>query len=338
MSHLGRPTEGVFDNDFSLAPIAKRLSTLLGQEVRLISDFTKGIEINPGEVVLCENVRFKLGEKANNDELAKQMASLCDIFVMDAFATAHRASASTYGVAKYAPIACAGPLLVSEIDALEKGLKNPKKPVLAIVGGSKVSTKVDVLEALIKKVDTLIVGGGIANTFIAAEGHDVGDSLYEEDFIDKAAELIEWAAANQKTLPVPTDTIVAEALSEEASASVQPVNDVASAEKILDIGPNTTEQLKQLIQQAGTILWNGPVGAFEIEQFSHGTDAIAKAVAESTAFSIAGGGDTLAAIEKYGVADKISYISTGGGAFLQCLEGKPLPAVTILEQRKGENA
>ncbi len=333
LSHLGRPTEGEFDDDLSLAPVAKRLSELLGQEVRLLKDWVNGVNVAPGEVVLCENVRFQMGEKANDDGLSKKIAALCDIYVMDAFATAHRAEASTCGVAQYAPVACAGPLLIKELNALRQALKNPEHPVVAIVGGSKVSTKVKVLDALAKKVDTLIVGGGIANTFIAAQGHEVGGSLYEKDFIDEAQRLVDEAEAAGKTMPMPVDVVVGDKFSDDAHAYVQPVTDVEDHEKIFDIGPQTAKLFANIIRKAKTVLWNGPVGAFEIELYSKGTEVVAKAIAESSAFSIAGGGDTLAAIEKYGVADQISYISTGGGAFLAYLEGDDLPAVTALENR-----
>lgn len=333
LSHLGRPSEGEFDDDLSLAPVAKRLGELLGQEVRLLKDWVNGVNVSPGEVVLCENVRFQVGEKANDVELSKKMAALCDIYVMDAFATAHRSEASTCGVAHYAPVACAGPLLIKELNALSQALKNPEHPVVAIVGGSKVSTKVKVLDALAKKVDTLIVGGGIANTFIAAQGHEVGGSLYEKDFIDEAQRLIDEAKLAGKSMPLPVDVVVGDKFSDDAHAYVQPVTDVEDHEKIFDIGPKTAKQFASIIRKAKTVLWNGPVGAFEIELYSKGTEVVAKAIAESSAFSIAGGGDTLAAIEKYGVADQISYISTGGGAFLAYLEGDDLPAVTALENR-----
>lgn len=333
LSHLGRPSEGGFDDDLSLAPVARRLSELLGQEVALASDWVDGVKVAPGEIVLCENVRFELGEKANSDELSKKIAALCDIYVMDAFATAHRSEASTCGVAKYAPIACAGPLLTKELAALHQALEKPEAPIVAIVGGSKVSTKLRVLDALLKKVDTLIIGGGIANTFIAAEGHEVGGSLYEKDFIDEAARLLDEAKHAGKEIPVPIDVVVGDKFSDDAKAYTQPITDVEAEEKIFDIGPETAKQFAGMIQQAKTILWNGPVGAFEIGLYSKGTEAVARAIAKSDAFSIAGGGDTLAAIEKYGVSDQISYISTGGGAFLAYLEGHELPAVKALEER-----
>lgn len=333
MSHLGRPTEGQYDASLSLQPVADRLSELLGQTVRLEKDWLDNIEIEQGEVVLCENVRFNAGEKANDDELAKTMAALCDVFVMDAFGTAHRAQASTHGIAKYAPIACAGPLLANELDALAKALHQPAKPVVAIVGGSKVSTKLTVLSALAEKVDQLIVGGGIANTFIAAAGHNVGKSLYEHDLIDEANKLTEHAQATAGDIPVPTDVVCGKEFSAQAEAVTKAVTNVADDDLIFDIGPDTAAAFAEILTSAGTIVWNGPVGVFEFDQFGAGTEALAHAVANSSAFSIAGGGDTVAAIDKYGVADKISYISTGGGAFLEFLEGKQLPAVAILEAR-----
>ncbi|MFN3234810.1 MAG: phosphoglycerate kinase [Gammaproteobacteria bacterium] len=334
-SHLGRPQEGIFEDEHSLALVAKRLSELLGQEVPLVREWLYPFDVEPGHAVLCENVRFNVGEKANCPELSKQMGSLCDVFVMDAFATAHRAEASTCGIAEYAPIACAGPLLTRELDALEVALKKPKKPVVAIVGGSKVSTKLKVLDSLSKKVDALIIGGGIANTFIAAQGYDVGRSLYEPDLIDEAERLM--SDEHTATIPLPTDAIVAEAFSNEAESHGCGLDDIDGEEKIFDIGPNTAKEYEKIIAKAGTILWNGPVGAFEVEQFSHGTRAVAEAVAKSDAFSIAGGGDTISAIDQFNIADKISYISTGGGAFLTYLEGKPLPAVEALEQHKASS-
>jgi phosphoglycerate kinase len=332
MSHLGRPTEGEPDDSFSLQPVAKRLARLLDRDVDLVEDWIDGVEPKVGEIVLLENVRFLKGEKACDVELSKKMAALCDIFVMDAFGTAHRAQASTYGVAEYAPIACAGPLLAAELDALAKAMQNPRRPFVAIVGGSKVSTKLTVLDALADVVDCLIVGGGIANTFIAAAGHGVGKSLYEPDMLDTARDL----AANKDDradIPVPTDVVVAEEFSADADATTKIVDIVAADELILDIGPDTSARFAEIIAGAGTIIWNGPVGVFEFEQFGAGTKALAEAIAASDAFSVAGGGDTLAAIDKYGVADKISYISTGGGAFLEFVEGKTLPAVAILEKR-----
>jgi len=333
MSHLGRPTEGVAQSSFSLAPIATLLSEYLEQEVRLETNWLDGIELQAGEVVLCENVRFNVGEKANDDVLAKRIAALCDVYVMDAFGTAHRAQASTHGVAKYAPTACAGPLLTNELSALAKALDDPAKPVVAIVGGSKVSTKLTVLDALSEKVDQLIVGGGIANTFIAAAGHDVGKSLCEADLLDQANQLTQKAKETDGDIPVPVDVVCGKEFSESAAAITKPVTEVGPSDMIFDIGPETIEQFSKLLRGAGTIVWNGPVGVFEFDQFGEGTKALAHAIAESSAFSIAGGGDTVAAIDKYGVADDISYISTGGGAFLEFLEGIKLPAVSILEER-----
>jgi phosphoglycerate kinase len=333
MSHLGRPTEGEFNNDFSLQPVADYLAAALNTKVRLVNDYLDGVELNSGELVIFENIRFNVGEKKNDDKLAMQLAGLCDIFVMDAFGTAHRAQASTHGVAKFAKTACAGPLLAGELTALSKALDNPARPMVAIVGGSKVSTKLTVLESLSTIVDQLVVGGGIANTFIAAQGHNVGKSLYEADLIAQANSLSAAAQANNGNIPVPTDVITGTEFSQSAQATLKSVDDVNDDEMIFDIGPNSAEALAQIIKQAGTIVWNGPVGVFEFEQFSQGTQVIAKAIAESSAFSIAGGGDTLAAVDKYDIADKISYISTGGGAFLEFLEGKKLPAVEILEQR-----
>lgn len=333
LSHLGRPVEGEYDNASSLKPVADRLSTLLGKPVRLEKDWLNGIDIMPGEVVLCENVRFNVGEEKNSDELGKKMAALCDIFVMDAFGTAHRAQASTHSVAKYAPVACAGPLLASELDALGKALKTPVKPLVAIVGGSKVSTKLTVLKSLSEKVDQLIVGGGIANTFIAAAGFPVGKSLYEADLIEEAQRLIAAAKKAGSDIPIPVDVVCAKEFSDTAIATIKKVQDVEEDDLILDIGPVTAKQYAEIIKSAGTIVWNGPVGVFEIEQFSHGTQSMAKAIAESSAFSIAGGGDTLAAIDKYGINDQVSYTSTGGGAFLEFLEGKELPAVAVLKSR-----
>jgi len=333
LSHLGRPVEGQYDEASSLKPIAERLSELLGKPVRLEKDWLDGIVIAPGEVVLCENVRFNVGEEKNSDELGKKMAALCDVFVMDAFGTAHRAQASTHSVAKFAPIVCAGPLLASELDALGKALETPAKPLVAIVGGSKVSTKLTVLKSLSEKVDQLIVGGGIANTFIAAAGFEVGKSLYEADLIEEAQRLIAAAKQAGSAIPIPVDVVCAKEFSETASATIKKVEDVEADDLILDIGPDTAKQYAELLKSAGTIVWNGPVGVFEIEQFSHGTQSLAKAIAESSAFSIAGGGDTLAAIDKYGINDQVSYTSTGGGAFLEFLEGKELPAVAILKSR-----
>lgn len=333
LSHLGRPVEGQYDDESSLKPVAERLASLLGKPVRLEKDWIDGITIAPGEVVLCENVRFNLGEEKNNDELGKKMAALCDVFVMDAFGTAHRAQASTHSVAKYAPIACAGPLLGNELDALGKALETPTKPLVAIVGGSKVSTKLTVLKSLSEKVDQLIVGGGIANTFIAAAGYPVGKSLYEADLIDEAKELIAAAKKAGSDIPIPVDVVCAKEFSETAEATIKKVADVEADDLILDIGPDTANLYAEILKSAGTIVWNGPVGVFEIDQFSHGTQSLSKAIAESSAFSIAGGGDTLAAIDKYGINDDVSYTSTGGGAFLEFLEGKELPAVAILKTR-----
>jgi len=333
MSHLGRPTEGQYDEASSLKPVAERLSGLLGKPVRLEKDWLDGVDLQPGEVVLCENVRFNVGEKKNSDELGKKMAALCDVFVMDAFGTAHRAEASTHSVAKFAPVVCAGPLLASELDALGKALETPAKPLVAIVGGSKVSTKLTVLKSLSEKVDQLIVGGGIANTFIAASGFPVGKSLYEPDLIGETKELIAAAKAAGSDIPIPVDVVCAKEFSETATATVKKVTDVEEDDLILDIGPETARQYADILKSAKTIVWNGPVGVFEIDQFGNGTQSLANAIAESTAFSIAGGGDTLAAIDKYGINDQVSYTSTGGGAFLEFLEGKELPAVAILKSR-----
>ncbi len=330
MSHLGRPTEGEADAAFSLQPIATHLSHLLGMDVRLQTDWIDGVDLEPGQVVLLENVRFLEGEKACDEDLSRRMASLCDVFVMDAFATAHRAQASTYGVARYAPIACAGPLLAAELDALSKALDQPARPMVAIVGGSKVSTKLTVLDSLADIVDQLIVGGGIANTFIAAAGHDVGRSLFEADMVDTARQL---AADDRVAIPVPVDVVTAKEFSAEATPEIKSVDQVAPDDFILDIGPETAQLFAEILGTAGTIIWNGPVGVFEIDKFGEGTKALAEAIADSPAFSVAGGGDTLAAIGKYGVAENISYISTGGGAFLEFVEGKKLPAVAILEER-----
>ena len=333
MSHLGRPTEGEYDQAYSLAPVVDYLNDALSQNVRLAKDYLDGVEIGDNEVVVFENVRFNQGEKANDETLAKQLAALCDVYVMDAFGTAHRAQASAHGVGLHAPIACAGPLLAAELEALGKALDNPKRPLVAIVGGSKVSTKLTVLDSLSNVVDQLVTGGGIANTFIAAAGHPVGKSLYEQDLISEAQKLTETARSNGGDIPVPVDVVVGNEFSESAVAQLKEVADVTEEDMIFDIGPDTAKQLGDIIAQAGTIVWNGPVGVFEFDQFGNGTQSIAKAIAESSAFSIAGGGDTLAAIDKYNVADKISYISTGGGAFLEFLEGKKLPAVAMLEER-----
>jgi phosphoglycerate kinase len=333
ISHLGRPEEGVFDASLSLAPVATRLSELLGRKVRFERNWLDGVSCEPGEVVLCENVRFNKGEKKDKDELAKRMAALCDIYVMDAFGTAHRAEASTHGVARFARVACAGPLLVNELVALETALEKPARPLVAIVAGSKVSTKLTVLEALLAKVDRLIVGGGIANTFLAAAGLPVGKSLHEADMIDIAARMLASCKRGGADIPLPTDVVVAKEFSATAEADVKSVDQVAADEMILDIGPDTAERIAGLLATAGTIIWNGPVGVFEFDQFGEGTRILATAIAGSKAFSLAGGGDTLAAIEKYKVEEGISYISTGGGAFLEFVEGKKLPAVAILEAR-----
>tara|TARA_R110002110_G_scaffold205066_7_gene416946 strand:- start:71177 stop:72346 length:1170 start_codon:yes stop_codon:yes gene_type:complete len=330
MSHLGRPTEGEYDAQFSLAPVAEHLGKLLQTPVTLVTDWRDGVELADGEVALLENVRFNPGEKADEEALARAYAGLCDIFVMDAFGTAHRAQASTHGVAKYAAQACAGPLLAGELNALEKALRDPARPMVAIVGGSKVSTKLTVLETLAERVDQLVVGGGIANTFLAAAGKPVGKSLCEHDLIPAARALM------QKThIPLPSDVVTATAFAEDATAVLKSADDVADDDMILDIGPVAAAQVAALLSEAGTILWNGPVGVFEFDQFAGGTQVLAKAIADSQAFSLAGGGDTLAAIDKFDIADKVSYISTGGGAFLEYVEGKTLPAVAILQQRAG---
>ncbi|MBV1788408.1 phosphoglycerate kinase [Marinobacterium sp. D7] len=329
MSHLGRPTEGEYDEQYSLAPVAAHIGKLLGRQVPLVKDWLDGgFELNEGELVLLENVRFNPGEKKDNEELSRKMAALCDVYVMDAFGTAHRAQASTHGVGKFAPIACAGPLLANELDALGKALDNPARPMAAIVGGSKVSTKLEVLNALSEKCDQLIVGGGIANTFLAAAGKPVGKSLCEHDLVDTAKALME-----KVNIPLPVDVVVAKEFSESAEATVKSVDDVAEDDMILDIGPQSAANLAALLKGAKTIIWNGPVGVFEFDQFGEGTKTLSLAIAESEGFSIAGGGDTLAAVDKYEIADKVSYISTGGGAFLEFVEGKTLPAVAMLEQR-----
>jgi len=333
MSHLGRPQEGLYEEQFSLAPVAKRLGELLGTPVELRKDWLAGLDCKPGQLVLCENVRFNKGEKKDKEELARTMAALCDVFVMDAFGTAHRAEASTHGVARFAPVACAGPLLVGELEALERALASPARPLVAIVAGSKVSTKLTVLESLLTKVDHLIVGGGIANTFLAATGVAVGRSLHEVDMLDTARKLLAQAKARGAEIPLPTDVVVATEFAPSAQAQVRAVADVRADELILDIGPQTAQEFAAQLQIAGTILWNGPVGVFEFDQFGAGTRVLAHAIADSKAFSLAGGGDTLAAIEKYDVEKGISYISTGGGAFLEFVEGKTLPAVAILEER-----
>ncbi|MDH5259633.1 MAG: phosphoglycerate kinase [Gammaproteobacteria bacterium] len=334
MSHLGRPTEGEPSDEASLAPVVTHLSGLLGKEVKLVKDYLGNApQLNDGDVVVLENVRFNVGEKNNTDELSKQYAELCDVYVMDAFGTAHRAQASTHGVAKFAGIACAGPLLAGELEALGKALDNPARPMVAIVGGSKVSTKLTVLESLSKVVDQLIVGGGIANTFIAAAGYNVGKSLYEADLIDTAKKLTADAKARGGDIPVPVDIVCAKEFSDSAVAELKGASEATDDDMIFDIGPESSKQLAEILKNAGTIVWNGPVGVFEFDQFGEGTKAISMAIAESKAFSIAGGGDTLAAVSKYGISDKVSYISTGGGAFLEFLEGKKLPAVAILEER-----
>jgi len=335
LSHLGRPEEGKYDESLSLAPVATRLSELLGKPVQLRKDWLDGVDCPAGSAVLCENVRFNKGEKKDDEKLARKMAELCDVFVMDAFGTAHRAEASTHGVAKFAKVACAGPLLVGELEALETALDKPARPLIAIVGGSKVSTKLTVLESLLEKVDKLIVGGGIANTFLAATGMNVGKSLHEGEMLDVARRLMTKAKQKGTEIPLPTDVVVAKEFAATAHADVRTVHDVRSDEMILDIGPDTADRFSELVQSAGTIIWNGPVGVFEFEQFGEGTRAISLAIARSKAFSLAGGGDTLAAIEKYNIEDGISYISTGGGAFLEFVEGKTLPAVAVLEERAG---
>jgi len=336
MSHLGRPTEGEPADEFSMLPVAQYLSYALGQEVRLVKEYLDTPpQLEDGAVVLLENCRFNPGEKKNVEELAKQYASLCDIYVMDAFGTAHRAQASTYGAGVFAPVACAGPLLAGELEALEQALKTPARPMAAIVGGSKVSTKLTVLDALSKVVDQLIPGGGIANTFIAAAGHNVGKSLCEHDLIPEAQRLMQAARDKGGEIPVPTDVVVGKEFSEDAEAVVKRVEDVADDDMIFDIGPETAASFAQMMQAAGTVVWNGPVGVFEFDQFGEGTKLLGEAIASSNAFSIAGGGDTLAAVDKYGIADRVSYISTGGGAFLEFLEGKKLPAVEMLEGKNG---
>ncbi len=331
MSHLGRPTEGEFDAQYSMQPVADYLADLLGCAVPVVAEWQNGVTLADGEVAILENVRFNPGEKKDAEELARAYAGLCDIFVMDAFGTAHRAQASTHGVAKYAPVACAGPLLAAELENLEKALANPARPMVAIVGGSKVSTKLTVLETLSDKVDQLIVGGGIANTFLAAAGYNVGKSLYEEDLIPQAKALMEKC-----DIPLPSDVITGKQFAENEPATLRPVENVGDDDMIFDIGPVSAAVLAAILRDAGTIIWNGPVGVFEFDQFADGTEEIAKAIAESSAFSIAGGGDTLAAVDKYGIAPQVSYISTGGGAFLEYVEGKELPAVAVLEQRAAD--
>lgn len=332
-SHLGRPTEGQFQPADSLAPVAKRLSELLGRNVPLVANWVDGVQVQPGQVVLLENCRVNVGEKKNQEALARKLAALCDIFVNDAFGTAHRAEGTTYGIAQFAPIACAGPLLSAEIDALQKALAAPAQPLVAIVAGSKVSTKLTILEALASKVDQLIVGGGIANTFMLAAGLKIGKSLAEPDLVAQAKAVIDAMAARGAQVPIPTDVVVAKTFAADAPATIKAATDVADDDLILDIGPETAARLAQQLKAAGTIVWNGPVGVFEFAAFENGTRTIAQAIAESKAFSIAGGGDTLAAIAKYGIEDQVGYISTGGGAFLEVLEGKTLPAFEILEKR-----
>lgn len=334
ISHLGRPEEGVYDPAFSLRPVAARLNSLLNKPVRLIQNWIEGVSVNPGEVVLCENVRFEKGESIDDASLARRMAALCDIFVMDAFGVAHRAQASTHGVAQYAPVVCAGPLLTAEIEAITHALDAPKHPLVAIVGGSKVSTKLTVLERLIPLVDKLIVGGGIANTFLAAKGYPVGKSLYEPGLVDTAKQLLMMMKERGADVPLPIDVVVAKEFSMNAKPKICHVSEVMPEDMILDIGPKTADYYANILEDAGTIVWNGPVGVFELDAFAEGTRALAQAIARSQAYSLAGGGDTLAAVEKFGVENNISYLSTGGGAFLELLEGQSLPGITVLEQRK----
>jgi len=333
MSHLGRPKEGTWSEADSLAPVAKRLSELLGRDVPLLRDYLDGVSVQPGSIVLLENCRMNVGEKSDDEALARKYAALCDVFVMDAFGTAHRAQASTHGVIRFAKVACGGPLLMAELDALSKALDDPKRPLLAIVAGSKVSTKLELLSSLVGKVDQLIVGGGIANTFIAAEGLSVGKSLVEMDLVDTAKQIMRDAKARGAEIPVPTDVVVAPRFAADAPATVKNVDAVDADDMILDIGPETAARYAGMIGKAGTVVWNGPVGVFEFDAFGHGTETLAHAIAKSSAFSIAGGGDTLAAVDKYGIEDDVSYISTGGGAFLEFLEGKELPAVAALKAR-----
>ena len=332
-SHLGRPTEGEFKPEDSLTPVAKRMGELMGREIPVIANWVDGVTVAPGQLVMLENCRVNKGEKKNSEELSKKMAALCDIFVHDAFGTAHRAEASTYGIAQFAKIACAGPLLAAEIDAISKALANPKRPLVAIVAGSKVSTKLTILQALAKNVDQLIVGGGIANTFLLAAGLPIGNSLAEADLIGEAKAVIEAMKARGAAVPIPTDVVTAKKFAADAPATVKAVADVQADDLILDIGPKTAALLADMLKKAGTIVWNGPVGVFEFDAFAHGTETLARAIAESSAFSIAGGGDTLAAIAKYGIEKQVGYISTGGGAFLEVLEGKTLPAFEILQKR-----
>ncbi len=334
MSHRGRPVEGELTEDDSMQPIANHLASLIEKDVPLVTDYLNGVEVAAGDIVLFENIRGNIGEMKNDPDLSKKMAALCDIFVNDAFGTAHRAQASTHGVAQYAKVACAGPLLAGELDALAKALDNPARPMVAIVGGSKVSTKLTVLDSLMDKVDQLIVGGGIANTFMAAKGLPVGNSLVEMDLVDEANRLIEKATARGASIPIPVDVVVGKEFSESAEARTVSSENVESDDMIFDVGPKTSAELAEILSNAGTIIWNGPVGVFEFDQFGNGTEALAKAIAANQGFSIAGGGDTLAAVDKYGITNDVSYISTGGGAFLEFVEGKALPAVEILKQRK----
>jgi phosphoglycerate kinase len=332
-SHLGRPKEGVWSEADSLAPVARRLSELLGVEVPLVRDWVDGVDVAPGQIVLLENCRMNVGEGKDDEALSKKYAALCDVYVMDAFGTAHRAQASTHGAIRFAKVACGGPLLMAELDALAKALDTPARPLLAIVAGSKVSTKLELLSSLVDKVDQLIVGGGIANTFIAALGHGVGKSLVETDLIDTAKKIMADARARGAEIPVPSDVVVAPRFAADAPATVKPIDAVDAEDMILDIGPQTAAQYAELVKKAGTVVWNGPVGVFEFDAFGKGTEVLARAIAASSAFSIAGGGDTLAAVDKYGIADEVSYISTGGGAFLEFLEGKELPSVAALKAR-----
>lgn len=332
-SHLGRPTEGTVGADDTLAPVARRLSELLGQPVTLVADWVDGVKAELGQVLLLENCRCNVGEKKNDPELARKMAALCDVYVNDAFGTAHRAEATTHGMAQFAPVACAGPLLEAELTALGRALENPKRPLVAIVGGSKVSTKLSILQALASRVDQLVVGGGIANTFMLAAGLPIGKSLAEPDQLNEARAVIDLMKQRGAAVPIPTDVVCAKEFSATAKATVKPADQVSDDDMVLDIGPDTAQQLADILAQAGTIVWNGPVGVFEFDAFAQGTQVVSRAVADSKGFSIAGGGDTLAAIAKYGIADKVGYISTGGGAFLEFLEGKTLPAVDILQQR-----
>ncbi len=332
MSHLGRPAEGEYDESASLLPVTQQLSSLLNMDVPLIREWENGVNVAGGEIVMLENVRFNVGEKSDDEELARKLASLCDVFVNDAFATAHRAQASTHGVARFAPLSCAGPLLKAEIDALGKAFEKPESPMVAIVGGSKVSTKLTVLKSLLGKIDQLIIGGGIANTFLKASGVNIGNSLYEEDLLDEARSLQQRASEEGREIPLPVDVVCGKEFDRNAKATVKSLDEIEDDDLIMDVGPRTTENYARILQQAKTIVWNGPLGVFEFDQFGNGTEELSKAIAASPAFSVAGGGDTLAAISKYGVSGDISYISTGGGAFLEFLEGKSLPAIAILEK------